>query len=64
MTKYCRPIFAIEMPITKDGAGPASPEETHSILYEVWDGANETICSCKDKETSEHIAKLLDKELI
>lgn len=35
----CRTWFyyPIEMPITKEGFGPASYDECHSIMYEVWD---------------------------
>lgn len=32
------PYYPIEMPVTKDGQGPASVEkgEAHEITYEVW----------------------------
>jgi hypothetical protein len=64
MKKYCRPIIAIDIPVTKNGRGPCDPSKAHHILYEVWDGAYVTICSCPDMKTAQHIAKLLDKELI
>lgn len=40
---YIPPFFSIPMPLTIDGEGPARPEETVKVIYEVWDQANCTV---------------------
>lgn len=55
------PCYAISMPLDKNGNGPASPEETTFVTFEVWDQVANYICKGASKEDAEHIARLLNE---
>ncbi len=59
--KYCTPFISVPMPLTGDGKGPANASQTVLTVYEVWDGSNETVCGCSDKDTADLIAVLLNQ---
>lgn len=40
---YYPPFIVVHMPLNKDGNGPASPEETVKVVWEVWDSACQTV---------------------
>lgn len=50
--------FIQEMPIDKDGKGPAGDDYTVATLWEIWDGHDmSTIASFKTKEAAEEFLK-------
>lgn len=51
-------LIYIEMPVTINGDGPATPEDTHLILYEAWDAVSfETIFSSHDEQETRDFIK-------
>jgi hypothetical protein len=59
--RYCLPLIAIPMPLTKDGRGPANPDETHETVYQVWDAACQTVCEFADEESAKYFAYFLNQ---
>jgi hypothetical protein len=49
------------MPLTKDGRGPANPDETHETVYQVWDAACQTVCEFADEESAKYFAYFLNQ---
>lgn len=54
------PVYHMAMPITADGNGPASPEETVGHDHEVWDQLCRTLCRCSCAEDAVLIAKAVN----
>lgn len=54
------PVYHMAMPITDDGNGPASPEETVGHDHEVWDQLCRTLCKCSCAEDAALIAKAIN----
>lgn len=52
--------YSIHIPITKDGHGPASPDETAFHTWEVWDQVCQTVCTCYNEEDARTIAQLIN----
>jgi DNA-binding NarL/FixJ family response regulator len=50
----------IPVPLTKDGNGPASPEETVSISHEVWDECFLPVATCQSEEAARMVADALN----
>jgi len=53
-------VYAIGMPLNKDGMGPASPEETVVTRYQVWDQVCQVICECDNEDDATAIAALIN----
>ncbi len=62
--RWCTPFIVVTMPVDKDGNGPAMMAETVKTAYEVWDGANVTVCECSSNDDARAIAELLNKETV
>ncbi len=58
--KYCCPFHVIDMPIDKDGAGPAEGDAVVRTVYEVWDAANVTVAECAAPDIADFITNLLN----
>lgn len=54
------PVYHMAMPLTADGNGPASPDETVGYDHEVWDQLCRTLCRCSCAEDAVLIAKAVN----
>jgi len=58
--RVARPVYHMAMPLTADGNGPASPEETVSHAHEVWDQLCRTLCVCSCAEDAAFITNAVN----
>ncbi len=60
MKDYAPPFYAIDMPLDKDGGGPADADKTVRVVWQVWDQLLDVVCECPDEFVSKRISDLLN----
>ncbi|WP_457659569.1 hypothetical protein [Sinorhizobium medicae] len=52
--------YYMPMPVDEDGNGPASEDETASIIHEVWGQESLTVCVCGNEAMARFVASALN----
>ena len=55
--------FVVYMPLTKDGQGPATAEETAQETWEVWNHIHQSIGSYTTLKAAEYAANVLNTDM-
>jgi hypothetical protein len=55
--------FVMEMPVTADGQGPATEEETARVLYELWNPDLVTVATFDTYAEAQRAADIINEDL-